>query len=117
MGNDGGGPAGINSFDNLFWQKINALTCSSGLAEEETSFSAIFPNPVHSGQPVLLGAEWIDMKELQLLDGSGNLLFSGSGVALQENFSGLQLAFGIYFLAGVDAGGKMRLARWVVLQE
>ena len=117
MGNDGGGPAGINSFDNLFWQKINALTCSSGLAKEETSFSAIFPNPVHSGQPVLLGAEWRDMKELQLLDGSGNLLFSGSGVALQENFSGLQLASGIYFFAGVDAGGKMRLARWVVLQE
>lgn len=114
MGNDGGLPAGVNSFDNQFWQKLNALSCSSGVTDAEVSVSAISPNPAYSGQPIIFHDEWREMKEIQLVDNHGTPIFAGTATTFQEKISGIRLSSGVYTIRGMDARGKIRVARWVL---
>jgi CubicO group peptidase (beta-lactamase class C family) len=117
MGNDGGLPAGANSFDNLFWEKINALKCQSSTKDEVGVTSAIYPNPLPKGRQPAFSSLWASMKKVMLVGTAGEVLFSGSPEEVLHMVSEGTLPSGVYHFKGIDAAFRVHTARWVYLAE
>ncbi len=117
MGNDGGLPAGANSFDNLFWEKINALKCQSSTIDEVGVTSAIYPNPLPKGRQPAFSALWASMKQVEVISSAGDVLFSGSPEEVLYMVSEGTLPSGVYYFKGIDASFRVHSARWVYQAE
>jgi CubicO group peptidase (beta-lactamase class C family) len=117
MGEDGGLPAGPNSFDNLFWEKINALKCQSSTIDEVGVTSAIYPNPLPKGRQPAFSALWASMKQVEVISSAGDVLFSGSPEEVLYMVSEGTLPSGVYYFKGIDASFRVHSARWVYQAE
>ncbi|MFZ1749545.1 MAG: serine hydrolase [Saprospiraceae bacterium] len=75
MGNDGGEVTGaVSSFDNLLWEKINRLSCTSSLEGDDLDL-AIFPNPA---------MDQLYIKNQGMADTYQYKLYSTDGLLLKE---------------------------------
>ncbi len=96
MGNDGGQVAGaVSSFDNLLWEKIKSLPCTSSTHETKDGIS-VFPNPFNDEINIKVGDFEQDLI-YDIFSSSGKLIKSGIIKDLKDGCIYFYGEKGIYF--------------------
>lgn len=100
MGQDGGQVTGaLSSFDNLLWEKLNDMFCTSSINTEITLNQTvdIYPNPFRDHFNLRFSDDY-KKHHIQLFNPQGKLLFDGDKEVLEKAGISRSLNTGIYFL-------------------
>jgi len=100
MGQDGDQVTGaLSSFDNLLWEKLNDMFCTSSINTEITLNQTvdIYPNPFRDHFNLRFSDDY-KKHHIQLFNPQGKLLFDGDKEVLEKAGISRSLNTGIYFL-------------------